>query len=251
MLISGFDALLSDLDGVVYAGNGAIPKAIEALNGLSEHSVALAYVTNNASRSPKAVAAHLSELGAPASAGQVFGSADAGAELLAQKLPRGSKVLVVGSAYLRDCVTAYGMELVSSHLDGPQGVIQGIRPFDRLEGPGRGRLRDQPRSRLGGHQHRSNHSTGRGHRPRERNARCRRAGRNHRQAIRGRQTRTAAFPARGRKLRGNTPPRGGRQARHRHPGRKQRRLQHRTGAHRRRHRGHGAWPRGRPNARTS
>ncbi|MFJ6419299.1 HAD-IIA family hydrolase [Paeniglutamicibacter sp. NPDC091659] len=128
MLISGFDALLSDLDGVVYAGNGAIPKAIEALKGLSEHSVALAYVTNNASRSPKAVAAHLSELGAPASAGQVFGSADAGAELLAQKLPRGSKILVVGSSYLRDCVTAFGMELVTSHRDGPQGVIQGFDP---------------------------------------------------------------------------------------------------------------------------
>ncbi len=128
MLISGYDALLSDLDGVVYAGNGAIPKAIEALNGLNEYSVALAYVTNNASRSPKAVAAHLSELGAPASASQVFGSADAGAELLAQKLPLGSKVLVVGSAYLRDCVTSYGMELASSHLDSPAGVIQGFDP---------------------------------------------------------------------------------------------------------------------------
>lgn len=128
MLISGFDALLSDLDGVVYAGNGAIPRAIEALNGLDEHSVVLAYVTNNASRSPQAVAAHLSELGAPASAEQVFGSADAGAELLAQKLPRGSKVLVVGSAYLRDCVSDYGMEIVSSHQDEPQGVIQGFDP---------------------------------------------------------------------------------------------------------------------------
>ena len=88
MLISGFDALLTDLDGVVYAGNGAIPKAIEALQGLSEYGVALAYVTNNASRSPKAVAAHLSELGAPASAEQVFGSADAGAELLTQHMPK-------------------------------------------------------------------------------------------------------------------------------------------------------------------
>lgn len=128
MLISGFDALLSDLDGVVYAGNGAIPKAIEALNRLSECSVSLAYVTNNASRSPSAVAAHLKQLGAPASAEQVFGSADAGAELLAQKLPQGSKVLVVGSGYLRDCVSSFGMEIVASHTDEPLGVIQGFDP---------------------------------------------------------------------------------------------------------------------------
>ena len=128
MLISGYDALLADLDGVVYAGNGAIPKAIDALNRLQEHSVVLAYITNNASRSPGAVAAHLNQLGAPASAEQVFGSADAGAELLAQKLPQGSKVLVVGSSYLRDCVSSFGMEIVASHLDEPQGVIQGFDP---------------------------------------------------------------------------------------------------------------------------
>ncbi|MDQ0095404.1 HAD-IIA family hydrolase [Paeniglutamicibacter psychrophenolicus] len=128
MLISGFDALLADLDGVVYAGNGAIPKAIEALNRLQEHSVVLAYITNNASRSPGAVAEHLIQLGAPASAEQVFGSADAGAELLAQELPLGSKVLVVGSAYLRDCVSSFGMEIVASHRDLPQGVIQGFDP---------------------------------------------------------------------------------------------------------------------------
>ena len=128
MLITGFDALLADLDGVVYAGNGAIPKAIEALNRLQEHSVVLAYVTNNASRSPGAVAAHLNQLGAPASAEQVFGSADAGAELLAKELPQGAKVLVVGSAHLRDCVSSFGMEIVASHHDGPQGVIQGFDP---------------------------------------------------------------------------------------------------------------------------
>lgn len=128
MLISGFDALLSDLDGVVYAGNGAIPKAIEALNRLKENSVALAYITNNASRSPGAVAEHLRQLGAPASAEQVFGSADVGAELLAQKVPQGSKVLVIGSAYLRDCVSSFGMEIVASHLDEPYGVIQGFDP---------------------------------------------------------------------------------------------------------------------------
>src|SRR3954465_11968730 len=73
-LISGYDALLSDLDGVVYAGPGAIAGAVEALERLPETGTALGYITNNASRSPEEVAAHLRSLGAPAAPGQVFGS---------------------------------------------------------------------------------------------------------------------------------------------------------------------------------
>src|SRR4029453_14524263 len=65
-LISSFDAVLSDLDGVVYAGPHAIPGAVESLQRLETVGVGLGYVTNNASRTPAQVAAHLRELGAPA-----------------------------------------------------------------------------------------------------------------------------------------------------------------------------------------
>ena len=65
-LISTFDALLADLDGVVYAGPHAIPGAVESLRRLAGVGVGLGYVTNNASRSPAQVAQHLRELGAPA-----------------------------------------------------------------------------------------------------------------------------------------------------------------------------------------
>ena len=51
-LISTFDALLADLDGVVYAGPHAIPGAVESLRRLAGVGVGLGYVTNNASRSP-------------------------------------------------------------------------------------------------------------------------------------------------------------------------------------------------------
>lgn len=128
MLISGFDSVLSDLDGVVYAGAEAVTGAVESLNALAEVEVPLAFITNNAGRSPMAVAAHLRQLGVKTSAEHVFGSADAGAELLAQKLNPGSKVLVVGSPYLRECVAVRGMEVVESHQDEPAGVIQGFYP---------------------------------------------------------------------------------------------------------------------------
>lgn len=125
-MVSGYDGLLFDLDGVVYAGQQPIPGAVEALNELTERSVSLAYVTNNASRSPDEVADHLRLLGVPATPGQVFGSAGAGAQLLKRLLDPGSTVLVVGSAHLRDQVRAVGLSLVDSAEDHPGAVIQGF-----------------------------------------------------------------------------------------------------------------------------
>lgn len=127
-LLTDFDAVLADLDGVVYAGPNAIPGAIEALNALAAIDVKLAYVTNNASRTPAQVAAHLRELGAPADDDQVVSSAQAGAALLAQKFPEGSKVLVTGSSALAQEVESLGMKVVESALDAPDVVIQGFDP---------------------------------------------------------------------------------------------------------------------------
>lgn len=128
MLISAFDAVLSDLDGVVYLGADAISGASAALGKLAGAGVRLAYITNNASRSPEVVARHIRQLGAPAEADTVFGSADAGADLLAERIPARGRVLVVGSAYLRDCVAARGLTLAESSEDAPAAVIQGFDP---------------------------------------------------------------------------------------------------------------------------
>ncbi len=128
ILLTGFDAVLADLDGVVYAGPAAIPGAIDALNGLAEQGVSLAYVTNNASRTPAQVAEHLRELGAPAADDQVVSSAQAGAALLADKFPAGTKVLVTGSTALAQEVEALGMIVVKGAEDGPEVVIQGFEP---------------------------------------------------------------------------------------------------------------------------
>ena len=48
--------VLADLDGVVYAGANAIPRAVESLN-LVKVDRAVGYITNNASRSDASVAA--------------------------------------------------------------------------------------------------------------------------------------------------------------------------------------------------
>ncbi|BBX38140.1 HAD superfamily hydrolase [Mycolicibacterium mageritense DSM 44476 = CIP 104973] len=127
-LIDNFDGVLADLDGVVYRGPRAIDGATDALGKLVGEGKSLAYVTNNASRSCAEVAAHLRELGAPATADQVFGSALAGAELLAREVASGSAVLVVGSQILADSVRAQGLVVVSAWDDQPDAVIQGFSP---------------------------------------------------------------------------------------------------------------------------
>lgn len=127
-LISMFDALLSDLDGVVYAGPHAIPGAVEALLKLEVEGVGLGYVTNNASRTPAQVAAHLRELGAPAEDHQVVSSSQAAGELLAGLLPAGSHVLVTGSPALAHELELVGLVPVHSAQEEPVAVVQGFNP---------------------------------------------------------------------------------------------------------------------------
>ncbi|WP_427132769.1 HAD-IIA family hydrolase [Pseudarthrobacter sp. S9] len=127
-LISTFDALLADLDGVVYAGPNAIPGAVESLRRLAGIGVGLGYVTNNASRTPAQVARHLRELGAPAEDHQVVSSSQAAAALLASLLPAGAPVLITGSAALAREIDLVGLVPVRSAAGNPVAVVQGFSP---------------------------------------------------------------------------------------------------------------------------
>ncbi|WP_255771153.1 HAD-IIA family hydrolase [Pseudarthrobacter sulfonivorans] len=127
-LISLFDALLADLDGVVYAGPDAIPGAVESLQQLAGLDIGLGYVTNNASRTPAQVAAHLRELGAPAEDNQVVSSSQAAAELLSSMLPPGARVLITGSPALAQEIELVGLTPVSGQDEDPVAVVQGFNP---------------------------------------------------------------------------------------------------------------------------
>ncbi len=123
-----FEALLLDLDGTLYRGNAVIPGAPEALSG-ADSAQALMFVTNNASRSAAVVAAHLSELGFLADADQVVTSAQAAAHLLADRLPRGASVLIVGADDLAAEVAHVGLRPIRRFGDDvPAAVVQGYSP---------------------------------------------------------------------------------------------------------------------------
>ncbi len=123
-----YDAALLDLDGVVYLGGTPIPGAAAALAAASAKGMKLAYVTNNASRTPHAIAAQLVAMGIPATASDIVTSAQAAAHLLADRLPGGSPVLVVGGAGLHQAVRERGLRPVTSAAVGPLAVVQGYSP---------------------------------------------------------------------------------------------------------------------------
>ncbi|MGW1181674.1 HAD-IIA family hydrolase [Streptomyces drozdowiczii] len=124
-LSEAYDTALLDLDGVVYAGGHAIDHAVEALGMARDGGMHLAYVTNNALRTPAAVAEHLTELGVPAEASDVITSAQAVSRLVADQLPAGARVLVIGGEGLRVALRERGLEPVESADDDPVAVVQG------------------------------------------------------------------------------------------------------------------------------
>ncbi|WP_082589993.1 HAD-IIA family hydrolase [Phycicoccus sp. Soil748] len=127
-LIERYSAVVCDLDGVVYRGPEAVDHAVSALSSLS---VPIVYATNNASRPPGEVAAHLTELGLHASGRDVATSSQAGAEVLARHLPRGAGVLAVGGSGVHEALQAKGFRVLEPRdlrEDAslrPEGVLQG------------------------------------------------------------------------------------------------------------------------------
>lgn len=125
VLNEAYDTALLDLDGVVYAGGHAIVHAVDSLGAARDGGMHLAYVTNNALRTPAAVAEHLTELGVPAEPADVITSAQAVARLIADQVPAGARVLVVGGEGLRVALRERGLVPVESADDEPVAVAQG------------------------------------------------------------------------------------------------------------------------------
>ena len=125
----GYDGLLCDLDGVVYAGSQPIDQAIASLNTLIASGVPVAFVTNNASKAATEVADRLIGLGVETNAEHVMTSAQAVVNLLIEDYNHAAgPVLVTGSPQLTEQIRAAGFDVTQVAADEPQVVVQGFNP---------------------------------------------------------------------------------------------------------------------------
>jgi HAD superfamily hydrolase (TIGR01450 family) len=123
-----YDAALLDLDGVVYVGADAVPGAVESIEDARRNGLRVAYLTNNASRTAREVAQHLRDLGLTADDTDVVTAAEAVAHLVADAVPEGATVLLVGGEGLREPLERRGLRCVQSAEEQPAAVVQGFHP---------------------------------------------------------------------------------------------------------------------------
>lgn len=122
-LSAAHDLLVLDLDGVLYVGARAVPHAVSALRAAA---LPTAFATNNASRTPQQVAAHLRELGIPARAEEVTTSSQAGARLVVRHAGPRARVLPVGGPGVRAALEEAGLRPTAPGDATPDAVLQGF-----------------------------------------------------------------------------------------------------------------------------
>ena len=126
-LVEAYDLVVFDLDGVVYVGDQAVPGAAHHVDRVRRSGAHVAFVTNNASRTPEAVAGKLTGLGIPTGAGDVVTSAQAAAQLLRERLGDGAPVAVLGAEGLRVAVREAGLRPVGVGEEA-EAVVTGYGP---------------------------------------------------------------------------------------------------------------------------
>lgn len=123
-----FSAVLSDLDGVVYRGEAAVPGAVERFNRWQCEGMPYCFVTNNAEKSAAAFADKITTLGIACTPDQVVTSGDVALEFIAGKYAPGAGLYVIGTRAFRDRVAECGFTLVER--DAAAVLVALDRSFD-------------------------------------------------------------------------------------------------------------------------
>lgn len=121
--LANLKALLIDLDGVVYRGELPLPGATRAIDTLRRHHIAYAFVTNNATLTPRQFQAKLVRMGVPAAPEDIVTSPVATASYLQRIAAPGAGVCAIGEEGLREALLAAGFRLEDA---APSFVVVGL-----------------------------------------------------------------------------------------------------------------------------
>jgi glycerol-1-phosphatase len=102
-----------------------VPGVPDALTEARAGGMRLGFVTNNASRTPADVAAHLRQLGVHAEPDDVITSSQAAASVVRERYGPHARVLPVGGPGVAAALTEAGLTVVQRAEDEPVAVVQG------------------------------------------------------------------------------------------------------------------------------
>lgn len=112
--LSEIEALIIDMDGVLWLGRRPLP-GLEALFGLlDERGIPYVLATNNASNTPTHYIERMAGYGVAITADNILTSALAAAEWLKTEVPAGGRVYMVGQDGLREALSNAGFEVIES-----------------------------------------------------------------------------------------------------------------------------------------
>ncbi|UCF62543.1 MAG: HAD family hydrolase [Anaerolineaceae bacterium] len=123
--LSHIQALVIDLDGVVWRGQTALPGAIEFFEMLTKRKLPYVLATNNAATSPEQVNRRLDLMGIAASPEDVLTSGLASAEFLRQELPPRASIYAIGEDPLINALVKAGFSLAQDANDA-RAVVVGL-----------------------------------------------------------------------------------------------------------------------------
>lgn len=130
--LDGVDAMVLDMDGVLYRGDEAVPGSAAAVAELRRRGVAVLFCTNNSSRTPAQYVARLAAIGIEASEDEVLTSGVVTASVLSRRGLAGARAIVIGRDGIRQALAGAGIEVCDDpEVDEADLVVVGWDPgFD-------------------------------------------------------------------------------------------------------------------------
>ncbi len=123
--LNQIQAMIIDLDGVLWLGDTPLPGVVDLFNLLHRKSIQYILATNNATADPNSVCNRLATLGVNVEPDRILTSGQASAQFLQLQLPQGALVYTIGESALRIALTQVGFTLTDA-ADGAQAVVVGL-----------------------------------------------------------------------------------------------------------------------------
>ncbi len=121
--VSAFRYLITDMDGVLWRGREPLSGLVEFFQFLRRHGIRFVCATNNASTLPEKLAERLQGWGADVQTEEIVTSSIATADYLADTLPAGARLYVVGMEGLRAPLLQKGFKIAENDV---AAVVAGI-----------------------------------------------------------------------------------------------------------------------------